>query len=437
MRYLLALFFLMMYAGDKLGLNFSLGPGLSSKNMLIYLTFCGIAVNAAIARNRSIDLPEVLTAFAMLILYSLLTWLFAAFVFQVPDYDALPILIVLKSSLVDQFLTFLVFFFGLIHAKDARSLLRVIVWITVLGNIVTLIDTFDVPNLGILENSGRVAGRFDGFIGQPNLYGQLIVLFMGATIALWATEAKTGRRLAAIGAIAALIALVMTGSRGSYTGMLVGSLFAAFFLRKFIPATAVVRAGVAVVLMLALVVLLTIATGYSDVYLTSFGKFEGGAHMATSGRSNIWMNSIRAMLESPWSFITGFGFDAYESTRTFYRASHNTYLTYFYNLGAIGLVLYVFIFMRILVVARSAMENAPADYRPHLMGLVFGLSAFLIAIFFSEYRTAGYLLWAYLGIGMRIAVEARKGSLAKSESDLRPASAIRRQAWTSDGKVPS
>lgn len=416
MLFLLGFFFLMMYAGDQVGLNVSLGPGLSSKNLLIYLTFAGIAVNSAVTRNRSFELPEVLVAFAFLIFYAIITWMFAAFVFQVPEYDALRTFVVLKSSLIDQYLTFLIFFFGILYAKDALTLLRVIVWITIIGNVVTVIDTFDIPNLGILENPGRKAGRFDGFIGQPNLYGQILVLFMASTVALWLTESKTSRWFAAIGAFIAFIALVLTGSRGSYTGLVVGSLIAAFYLRRSLPTTAIVRATTAVVLVFSMVVLITIVTGYSDVYLTSFEKFEGGTHIATSGRSTLWTNAINAMVEHPWSFVTGFGFDAYESSRGFYKASHNTYLTYLHNLGVIGLSLYIFIFLRILSTARSAIVEAPADYRPHLIALVFGLCGFLVAIFFSEYRTSAYLLWAYLGIAARIAVEVNKEKLAIGEN---------------------
>ena len=383
------------------------------------MTFTGIAVNMAVTRNRQLELPEVLLAFGLLILYAALTWMFSAFVFQVPEYEPVPTFVKLKSSLVDQLLTFLVFFYGIIQARDARSLLLVLVWITVVGNIITLVDTFNIPNLGILENAGRKAGRFDGFIGQPNLYGQVLILFMASTVAMWMTQSGVGRWLAAFGVFASFIALVMTGSRGSYMGLIVGSIFAVFVVRRYIPTAKVLRAGVAIVFVLAVAIVITFVSGYADVYLTSFGKFEGGTHIATSGRSTLWTNALSAMAERPWSFITGFGFDAYEVSRTYYKASHNTYLTYLHNLGVIGLFLYVFIFARIVARAHSAVAEAAGEYRPHLIAMIFGLIAFLIAIFFSEYNTSAYLLWAYLGTAMRIAVEMKGAELSVEEVPAR------------------
>jgi len=114
---------------------------------------------------------------------------------------------------------------------------------------------------------------------------------------------------------------------------------------------------------------------------------------------------IQPMLEDPVSFLTGFGYYAYDSSR-FYKSAHNTYLYYLYNLGSIGLILFLAVFIRILVTARSAIAYASAECKRHLFALVFGLIAFLVAIFFSIYNLSGYLLWAYLGVGMRIAMHA-------------------------------
>lgn len=151
MRYLLALFFFVMYAGDNIGLNISLGPGMSLKNLLLYMMLVGIALNAAVARNHRVELGLVLVAFALLITYALVTWIVAVFVLAAPDYEMRESFIRLKSTLVDQYLTFLVFFYGAMHLKDAVWLFRALIWIAIAGNIVTLIDAFNIPNLGIVE----------------------------------------------------------------------------------------------------------------------------------------------------------------------------------------------------------------------------------------------------------------------------------------------
>ncbi len=409
MRYLLGFFFLMMYAGDELSLNISLGPGMSTKNLLLYLILVWIALSSAVERNRTFDLRSVLIPFALLIVYAITTWAVVAFILTPVDYDARGAFISIKSSLVDQYLTFVIFLFGVIRAKDAYWLLRLILWITIIGNVVTLIDSFNIPNLGILENAGRKAGRFDGFVGQPNSYGQLLVLFLAPTIVLYGGESGRKKFFAAIGVFSGALALLLTGSRGAWVGLIVGSAFAAFYLRREISMQTVVRVSVVGTLVCIIIVIVTVIAGYADVYLQSFEKFEGGTDRATSGRATLWKTALLAMIDNPISFITGYGYHAYDSSRQFFKAVHNVYLSYLYDLGVVGLVLFVAVFARILVVARSVIEKAGQDDRRYLIAMIFGLSAFLITLFFSEYHGSGYLLWAYLGVVMRIAMEVKAG----------------------------
>jgi O-antigen ligase len=416
MRYLLAFFFFAMYAGDQLGLDISLGPGLSFKNLLLYSMLVGIALNAAVARNRAFELPSVLVPFGLLILYALITWIAVAFVLSNPDYQMKESFIRLKSSLVDQYLTLLVFFYGVMHAKDTFWLLRTIIWIAILGNVVTLIDTFNVPNLGLVDARARDS-RFLGFVGEANEYGKFLVLVLPGCVALYVTTTRKVRLLAGIGILTTAIALVLTGSRGAYAGLVAGSIFAAFFLRRIISTQMLVRAGFIAVSIFAFVMAISMMSGYTDVLLERFSRFEGSSHLATSGRSTIWRNAIEAMIENPLSFLTGYGFSSYESSTRFYAATHNMYLNYLYNLGSIGLILFVSIFGQILGAARSVVTYATAGDRPYFVALVFGLFSFLVSLLFSEYHASGYLLWAYLGVAMRMAMDVRSSNAFEMGED--------------------
>lgn len=402
MRYLLAVFFFLMYAGDNLGLAVSLAPGVSLKNLLLYLVFTGIAINAAVARNRKVEMTGVLVMFALLIVYALVTWVMLTFVLKDPEYQAKAAFITLKSGFVDQFFTLLIFFYGVLAVKDAMWVLRSIIWIVMLGNLVTVIDTMNIPDLGILPVP-RKGGRFEGFLGQPNEYGKFLALFLPACIVLFLEARRYARALAGIGVFASGIALVLTGSRGAFAGLIGGALLGCFYLRRYVSAQTVVRAGAATALVCAAILVTTVATGYADLFLDRFSGMEGTAHVATSGRSSIWSNAIDSMLENPLSFVTGYGFYSYESSRSFRLSTHNTYLWYLYNLGVIGLFLFIAIFARVLATARHALADTSDRQRPHMVALVFGLFSFLIATFFSDYHVVGYLLWAYVGILMRVA----------------------------------
>lgn len=430
MRYLLAFFFFLIYAGDNLGISVSLGPGMSLKNLLLYLILAGIAINAAVARNRKVELVSVNVAFGLIILYAFMTWLTLSFVLQDPEYDMKGGFISLKSSMVDHFLTLLIFFYGVMHLKDASWLLRAIVWIAMLGNLVTVVDTMNIPNLGVMPPPAK-DGRFEGFLGQPNAYGQFLVLYLPACLAVYLTErSKAGRILAALGILATLLALLLTASRGAYAGLLAGAILGAFYLRRYISTQTVVRATVSAMVLCAVVITVTIAAGYSDLYIDRFDRMEGTAHVATSGRTSIWSNALASMMENPLSFISGYGFYSYDSDRSFRLATHNVYLSYLYNLGIIGLSLFLLMFARVLAAARTAVADSSGELRSQFVALVFGLLSFLVAIFFSDYQEAGYLLWAYVGITMRAAMNlggvdaAHLEAAEESQLTTRPGPAV-------------
>lgn len=412
-RYLLAFFFFLMYAGDNLGLNVSLGPGTSSKNFILYSIFFGIAINSAVAKNRRLELLSVITPFALLIVYALITWIAVAFVFDIPDYNMRASFIKLKSSLGDEFLTFIIFFYGVIYAKDAIWLLRLIIWIVIAGNVITLVDAFNVPDLGLVE-ARPSDGRFEGFLGSVNGYGAFLALFLPLSIALYLSEKGRTRILAGVGVVSTAFALVLTFSRGAWAGVIMGSIFASVYLRHYIRAQILFRFGFMTVAICAMVVVVTIAIGYSDMFSERLGRFEGSMHVATSGRSTIWMIALKAMLENPVSFITGNGYNSYEMSRSFYIATHNHFLNYLYNLGIIGLSLFLMFFIRILAITRATIVNATADERPFLVSLIFGLFALLVSQMFQEYHATGILLMATLGITMRVVVEIRRTREAQS-----------------------
>ena len=60
-------------------------------------------------------------AFIVQIAYAIVTWLIAALVIQYPHYDLIESGIKLKSDLIDYYIFFLVFLFGVQTAEDAHQ----------------------------------------------------------------------------------------------------------------------------------------------------------------------------------------------------------------------------------------------------------------------------------------------------------------------------
>src|SRR5688572_935248 len=127
-----------------LGLDLGIAPGISIKNAMLYAAFSAIAIESALVRNRNVELMEVLLPFALLILYAVLTWLFIVLFLENANYSALATLIRLKAKLVDQFLMLLVFFYGVLNWKDALWLLKSLVWVMIVGCLITVVDTFNI-----------------------------------------------------------------------------------------------------------------------------------------------------------------------------------------------------------------------------------------------------------------------------------------------------
>ena len=70
-------------------------------------------------------------------------------------------------------------------------------------------------------------------MGDSNMYGAFLALTVPATLALlW--DPRTKKLLAYFACFITMMALLLTGSRGAFVGIVVGCVFATFFLRSFI-----------------------------------------------------------------------------------------------------------------------------------------------------------------------------------------------------------
>jgi hypothetical protein len=305
-------------------------------------------------------------------------------------------------KLIDQLLMLLVFFYGITNLKDALWLLKGLIWAIIVSCFITIVDTFDIPDLGIITTRGD--GRVEGILASSQEFAALVTFFLPLIIALWWTETGAKRRLAFGGILLAFAALLTAASRGAIVGLLAGSAFAAFYLRRWISARAVLRtvAGGLVLGLMAITTLLI--SDFGDVLVTrmTHGWDTGDTTTLTSGRSANWSNILGEMFDYPLTFITGFGWEAFYHSIGFHRATHSVYIDRLYNLGLIGLSLTLVLYFNSMAVARRALNGASQEVAPFLMALVFGLAGFMIAIMFSDIEAATYT-WGCTGIALRLA----------------------------------
>jgi hypothetical protein len=75
-----------------------------------------------------------------------------------------------------------------------------------------------------------------------------------------------------------------------------------------------------------------------------------------------------------------------------------------FNLGFIGLTLFIITIANALASARRALASAEGETFRYLLAFVPGILAFMVSIAFSEPTTAWIYVWAYTGLMMRVAL---------------------------------
>lgn len=418
MRLLLLLLFFILLTAETLGLDLSLAPGLSVKNAMLYLILLGIMIDTALHRNRVPEALSVVVPYALCIAYALFTWLVILLVIDYPGYSPLRSLIAWKGGLVDHLIVFLVFFYGVLNAKDALWLLKALIWTVMIVNIVSVMDTLNLPDLRLMDEDKN--GRMMGPLGEPNQFALFISLFLPGAIALAVVERGWVRIIATFGASVSILAFVLTVSRGGTVGLVGGSLLAAVFLRRFLRLRVVSIGLLGILLMSIAAAALAYVYGFGELLYDRYvGQSLGGGYEVSSGRTVIWAKALAKMTEQPVTFVIGYGWNSYDTFRDFGFAPHNTYLGVFFELGAIGLTLILIAYGSVLRIARMSLTGAQPEVFGFLIAFSFGFLTVLVGVFFVELSLPWIFAWAYAGASLRLAL---------TKQDLEAASASREAA---------
>jgi O-antigen ligase len=273
-------------------------------------------------------------------------------------------------------------------------------------------------HIGDIEQRGD--GRVQGTVGESNQYGALVALSLPAIVAVIFTTRGFWRIFWMGAAAITALTLIMTVSRGAFVATAFAAMLALYLFRRYVSVTKLMTAAVASVVVAVLAVGGAFALGFGDLLAhRMLGSAVESSDMSglSSGRTDIWVSVLAVMFQNPLTLLTGFGWNAY-SAMPFRWATHNHYLWALFNLGLIGLVCYVLLLVLPIKTALSAVRYADVTARPHLMGFVVATTALAVAVFFVNLANPWQYFWAYVGIVMRIAVNAMEQQPA-----LAPASA--------------
>lgn len=401
-RALLILLFIVLVTDLVPGLGVGIGPGLSGKNLLLYFVVILIAVRAA-SSSRGIRFSDldVHAPFLLLMAYATITIVIAS-AFS-PTYDVFRGIVTLKNQLVDLYLFMFAFRYAVESRFDLLRILRFVIVTMLIISCITLIDFLNIPDLGLI---GLHHGRIEGPFGSANQYGALLAFLLPISIATMNPDMQGWRKwLWWLGIVISAALLLATGSRGAFVSTVVGSTIGVFLLRHHLDMRQVARfAAVATGLFIVFVIIFAIFN--ADLLLGRIEKTaSGNIYVASSGRIEIWTAAILVMLEWPLSFLVGYGWNTFESSGI-WKSAHNEYLDRWYELGVIGLVLFIALLHAILIRARRRLANADPELRKIMIGYVFSMSIVVVNIFFSGLPDPWTLIWIATGLVMGLQATA-------------------------------
>jgi O-antigen ligase len=147
------------------------------------------------------------------------------------------------------------------------------------------------------------------------------------------------------------------------------------------------------------------------------GFETGSAETVSSGRTAIWTSALQEMASVPISFVTGMGWEAYYQTIGHRLATHNVYLDRLYNLGLIGLTLFISLHIAAVFALRRGVPTADPEARPYIVSAIIGMISFMVAMLFTDLQGAATYMWAYVGLALRVV--SSEHSALDQDTDLR------------------
>jgi len=378
----------------NMGIGF--GLGLSAKNLYLYSLVLLIGIRAVTnpAGLRFVDL-DFHVPYWLMMLYAALTW--GILSISDPTYSAFRGALTVKNQLIDLYLFMFAFRYGIESKSDYLSLLRAIIITLFVTSFITLIDYLNIPDLGII---GAHQGRIEGPIGAANQYGALLAFLIPVTIACMpAEQTRAGRWFWQVGVLVSAILLIATGSRGAFLSVIVGSFVGVIYLRNYLDVRQVLRFA-AIAFLIAILLFAAFAILNFEFLMQRFEKTASESlGIASSGRVDLWRAAILIMLEWPMSFIVGYGWNAFESSGM-WKSLHNEYLDRWYEMGVIGLALYIAVLRVMVARVRRSLENMPDEIRRIMIGYTFGMMMTFVNLFFVAIPDPWTVIWIITGLIM-------------------------------------
>lgn len=304
---------------------------------------------------------------------------------------------------------FLVCFISIVVGVGrSRARFEVILWTMVLTGLAAALyasaqflgrDPFVSSALYSFESPAGKIVRVNGPLGHSNYFGNFLLYTTPLAAGLALATRGQARRIALMAMAVSTAAVVISGTRGAWLGLLAG--FASFAFLESRGSLSKLRAwgGRRVVLGAAAAVLvlgISLWTAYSvpaSRGLISRVKLSMSEASAGSGRVLLWRDSMRMVVDLP---VIGCGPEGFRKAFLAYKSldlarlapqinnenSHNSYLDAAIAHGLAGGALYVAVIASALYLLWSARRQAEPNLKAALTGLMCSLIAVAVHNFF-------------------------------------------------------
>ncbi|MCQ3931005.1 MAG: hypothetical protein DPW16_11155 [Chloroflexi bacterium] len=238
--------------------------------------------------------------------------------------------------------------------------------------------------------------RFSGLFSNPNGLGLIAMLIFFVSIAIWSVQKGVSRGLSLTIAFISIIAIFLSGSRGSFLGFIIGLITLLLIGNRGENR----NTGITLITFILFIAFVSLALLPADVF-ARYGSLDD------SGRLEIWENHLLYGKQAP---ILGLGFNASPEAynhfllskgRPITLSSHNSYLQLFIGVGLIGVIIALWGFLRIILrgVQFIRSSNSNLFFNGFYAALIAGLTnAVLEGWLFSFGNGPTALFWLILSV---------------------------------------
>jgi putative inorganic carbon (HCO3(-)) transporter len=244
---------------------------------------------------------------------------------------------------------------------------------------------------GLVDDGGGFP-RLTGTLVHPNSLAMYVTFLLVPGVALWPRVSRTWRIPFAALLLLAAGLLLTTYTRAAWLGAAAGVLLVAWLMRRKL-------AVVALVAITALAMTPPVTERFADVVAQEPQALSSASGAASTNslawRFRHWSETVRLVEERPW---TGLGPRIVEESSDGNKSTHNDYLRAYAELGAIGLVAYLSLLARFVVIAVQALRRSRTPWeRSVAAGFAGTLTAFLLMSLTDNLMSQSVVMW-YLAV---------------------------------------